>query len=156
MNRSKVTYLALATSILFSQGCMNEKEWNQKLARWELLKRDVETQIESLPYRRPQHEAFKAYFQEINEFSIQIKGEPSLAAAFNQKLMKHDFNSLCEKILMSSQQWRLLISRCTKNGLFLCSEDVRSYSTSIQLIRNSLTAQNQASFDSAPHCSESL
>ncbi len=153
LSARKVLFGAVAG--LFLLGCdpatKNLGEWQAKI---DTLRVEAQRQGASVPYRQEQHQAFKAYFREINELALTVKGDPTIASRFNQEIAKADLALACGKVLMPKAEWQAIVTGCTRNRFFLCAEEVRAYPEMVQAIREVLSADQKARFDSTPACQE--
>lgn len=126
----------------------NVQEWITKATK---LRVSMEEQIPNIPYRKIQHETFKAYFSDLNQFALSLKNE-KMREYFNEEIAKTNLNDVCQRVFPRRSSWEQLMGSCTKNRFFLCAEEVRAYPEMISIVRGSLNSDLQMLFDQADAC----
>jgi hypothetical protein len=127
------------------------QNWIENTAR---LKTEAIMQIPNVPYRDTQHHAFKEYFSELNELRLALPQNDKFREGLNKALSQTNLNELCLKIFMKRETWEKLVTNCTKNRFFLCTEDVKTYPDFFNEFRNSLNTELQKKFDSTTACQD--
>lgn len=157
----KIAYYlaAMAMFVVFStgiSGCDESKDIQNWVDNTAKLRGSAEDQLPNTPYRRPQHEAFKTYFSELNQMALALKNDEKLRSRFNEAAAQGDLNVVCRKALMSRVRWTALMQNCTKNRFFLCAEEVRAFPQLVRGLRAVLRTDLQRKFDQAQACQNAL
>ena len=142
----------LAGVSLGASSCDKTSEIRNWVNQSASLRESAENQLPNIPYRRPQHEAFKAYFSELNHMALALGRDEKLKGRFNESAAQGDFKVICQKIFMHRSRWDSLVQGCTKNRFFLCAEEVRAYPEMVQSLRGALRTDLQHRFDGAVNC----
>ncbi len=134
-------------------GCNDGEDIKNWVENTNKLQVKAKTQAEIVPYRQEQHQALKEYFTEIANVALSLKNDSKFAERFNSAAAKENINDICSKVLISrTREWENMVQRCTRNGFFLCAEEVRAYPEIIATIRGKLTTDLQKKFDQANYC----
>lgn len=112
----------------------------------------AEAQINSTPYKKEQHEAFLNYFYKFGEFIDDVNGSESIQDRFQSYVATEGVSTLCKKFLLSEDDWKTLMGRCTKNRFFLCADEIKEYGLYKQSLKRLLTAEQQDTFSKISHC----
>lgn len=131
--------LAVVGVLVALSGCGGEDDVREWIEHTGALQTNVVRQVDSAPYRKEQHEAFKAYFSELAEMALLLKGEADAVKALNAVAQKSDLEDVCRKVLIPKATWQNMVQRCTKNRFFLCAEEVRAYPDMIAVLREKLS-----------------
>ncbi|HAZ14662.1 MAG: hypothetical protein A2X86_06240 [Bdellovibrionales bacterium GWA2_49_15] len=137
-------------------GCKEDaviREWVKKV---DALRAKTLEAMPQTPYQTEQHHAFRDYFFEIEQMTLQLVQSKDYTAAFNRAIVKVDLKDTCARVFLSRQDWEFILDHCTKNGLFICSEEVRVYSELVTEIRKQLVPAQQKRFDQTPECQGAL
>ena len=142
----------LVLLILTASGCKEDaviREWAKKV---DVLRvKSLEAMPQS-PYQAEQHHAFRDYFLEIEQMTIQLVQSEEYTAAFNRGIAKIDLKDVCARVFLEREDWQFIFDHCTKNGLFICAEEVRVYVDLVTEIRKRLVPKQQQRFDQTPEC----
>ena len=114
------------------------------------------TQAEIIPYRNPQHQALKAYFEDLAQMALSLRTNASLAQRFNQALAQSNMSQMCGKIFIPRSNWQIMMARCSRNRFFLCAEEVRAYPQIVLALKNRLSSDQQRRFDQTATCQAAL
>ncbi len=129
------------------------KDWVDKM---EQFRGKTEQAIPLKPYRTEQQVIFKEYFGELVRNALRIKEDEKVAKQFNKWVSKQDLNQVCSRVFIRKTDWESVNVGCTKNGFYLCSEDVRAYPDTLKTLRESLSPDQQKRFNEAKACQEAV
>ncbi|MBI2521875.1 MAG: hypothetical protein HYV97_15775 [Bdellovibrio sp.] len=149
-------YLPFILFIIGFSGCKEDvalRDWIKKVD--ELRIKALEAMPQT-PYQSEQHHAFRNYFGQIEQVTVQLVQSKDYKAAFNRAIAKVDLKDACGRVFLGHQDWQAILDNCTKNGLFICSEEVRVYSDLVVEIRKQLVPEQQKRFDQTPECQGAL
>lgn len=151
--KMRLLILILEIPLLLGVGKCSRTE---TITSWIKTTNQLRIQAESLgstiPYKKEQYLALKAYFQEMNRIAVKLTEKKSLAKKFSSMLSKGDINQFCDKLFVKSPEWKQMMHNCMRGPYFLCSDEVRSYPDTVQALRNLLSPELQKALDNAPHC----
>ena len=125
---------------------------DQKVAGLEKLKTSLEAIVDQSPYQSEQHAVIENYFKNLNDLSLELKNFPKSRSRFNNMVARSGLDSFCSKVFIDQKRWTDLESNCTKNGFFLCAEEVRSFSMSKTLLRDQLNKDLKTKFEATNSC----
>ncbi len=137
-------------------GCDDSTAVQAWVKKVEPLRTTAEGAMSAVPYQLAQHQAFKDYFSEIEQIAVRLVQDKDFAAAFNKAVAKVDLKNACARVFMERRAWQFIAENCTKNGLFICSEEVRVYPDLVAGIRKQLVPAEQRRFDMTPACQRAL
>jgi hypothetical protein len=158
LNSIQVIVCMLVLTILSAgiAGC-DEKaavdDWANKINP---LRVKVRGDLNAIPYQTQQQQDFRNYFVEIENMAVKLKQDSSYATAFNQAVSKMDLKDLCAKVFVARADWQVIMANCSKNGFFLCSDEVKFYPDMVAGMRKPLAADQQRRFDGTPACKSAL
>jgi hypothetical protein len=135
-------------------GCDDSRDIQNWVENTGKLRSAMENQLPNVPYRGPQHAAFKAYFAELNQMALALKNDEKLRGRFNEEVAAADLNATCRMALVHRARWDQLMRNCAKNRFFLCAEEVRAHPEMIKGLRAVLRPDLQRKFDQAPGCQD--
>ncbi|MBY0471444.1 hypothetical protein K2X30_09775 [bacterium] len=134
-------------------GCNDGQEIKDLIQNTNRLQIQMRSQASIVPYRLEQHQVLKEYFAEIANLALSLKRNSKFAETFNAMALNENLNDICGKVLISkSKEWAGVIQQCTRNGYFLCAEEVRAYPEIVSTIREKLNMELQKKFDQAEQC----
>jgi len=139
---------------LAASGCRESAELNRWIRDTSHLRESAESHAGDSLYRRPQHEAFKVYFSEVVRKTTLLKSDSKQARGFNVWAKKADLQAFCSSVFISRSKWAEIMSRCTQNRFFVCSEEVRAYLEAVATFRSVLQSEQLVRFDQAEACRE--
>ncbi|MEK6706347.1 MAG: hypothetical protein AABZ06_11215 [Bdellovibrionota bacterium] len=148
--------------LAIGSGCKDPAEFTNWVKKTGELREKADPLIDLIPYSREQQEAFRDYFTELEKVALRLKNDKKFTVSFNELFKKTtgasragvaDLKTICETILMPKERWLRLVSGCTKNGFFLCSEEVAHYPEFVSALRDSLVEVQRKKFDSTAVCS---
>lgn len=145
-----------AMSLLGVSGCDETAAVRGWIATLEPLRVKAAAEIHAVPYQTAQHLAFKNYFHEIETTALKLVQDRKFAEKFNQAVAKTDLKDTCARVFMERRDWESIAANCLRNGLFICSEEVRVYPEMVAGIRKKLIPDQQRRFDAAPSCQAAL
>lgn len=151
-----MTSKAIFMSVLIStvgllSGCRESevREWMQETERF---RNEARAAGAETVFRAEQHVVLKNYFSRVVSSALQIKDDDRLTTKLNRRLESESINALCGKLMISRIEWEQIISKCTRNSFFLCTEETKAYADAIQTVRSRLSAENKAKFDNSQAC----
>jgi hypothetical protein len=100
--------------------------------------------------------AFKAYFSALAVQAYSLKDDPSKAKDLDSAFASMDVKTVCAKTLITRTDWLRFEKACTKNGFFLCAEEVQAYPEIVASVRSQLHGESLAKFDAEPACKGAL
>lgn len=92
-----------------------------------------------------QHQILKKYFSSVQVLSAQIKENKIEIQATNVRY-------LCENVLLDSSYWQAILSTCTIQGYFACSESVRMYKEALLRLYEKALPDAKRSFQEHTQC----
>jgi hypothetical protein len=146
-----LTVVLLLSLGLALTGCENEdiQSWRTETKG---LREEAERELSHVPYRRPQHTAFKSYFTSLATMALSLEQDAGRRQRFSDAASRAGLGSICQDLFMSEARWRQLLESCTKNRFFLCAEEVRAYPSFIRVLRDGLRPELQRRFNEASQC----
>ncbi len=108
------------------------------------------------PYNEKHYIVLKNYFNEIDQITLTIKSNPKLIKYFNSKIKESDLESLCSQVFISKVEWLSIVNHCTRNNFFLCSEEVRTYNETLNILRSFLDKDQRNRFDNTNSCRDAI
>lgn len=146
-------FLLLSVFILTGiSGCDETKDIQNWVENVDTLRKTALKQAEVRPYKNDQYKALKDYFSELNQMALALKNDQGLADRFNEAVSKADLKTTCSKVFITTDQWEVMVRKCTRNRFFLCAEEVRSYREIVSALRGSLKVDQQKRFDETASC----
>lgn len=124
----------------------------QEITSLETQLKSLEGVIDRVPYGQEQHTAIESYFKKLNVFALNIKDYSNTSKAFNNYVGRYGAETFCKKSFLDSKRWSDLTANCTKNGFFLCAEEVRGFSAMKKSLKDSLRDDLKKSFDASRFC----
>lgn len=146
--------LGLCALVVLS-GC-RDGEMAARISGLESLRAAASKQVEHAPYRLAQHQAFKAYFAQIESIARDLRERKGAARSLGRALKKAEFESLCARVWMPKAEWITLVSLCSRQGFFLCAEEVRAYPDLVRAFRDGLPEPERVRFMESKACREVL
>lgn len=116
------------------------------------LKGSLESIIDQAPYQADQHIAIENYFKNLSALALEVKDFPKSRNRFNSLVARTGLDSFCSKVFVDQRRWLDLETNCTKNGFFLCAEEVRSFSASKNLLKDQLGKDLKIKFEATDSC----
>ncbi|MGK5087363.1 hypothetical protein WDW86_07375 [Bdellovibrionota bacterium FG-2] len=161
MSYNKLLILAVMNLLVIGvsgglSGCNENVAVQEWIGRVDPLRAKTVESVNSFPYHLEQHQAFKNYFSEIEQIALKLTQDKTYVTNFNNALAKTNFQDACARVFIPLQDWQTIMGHCLKNGLFICSEEVRVYPELVSAIRGLLVPEQQKRFDSTPSCQRAL
>jgi hypothetical protein len=148
--------LLIAMTVLVVAGCKEGKELNAWVEATEKFKVKAQDATAVMPYRAEQQEAFKAYFSQVTEMANRLKDDSAFSDKFSKLASTSDLSMVCGKVFLPKTEWSVIVERCTRNGFFLCAEEVKSYGDVVTVIRSYLSTEMKQRFDGTPTCAAAI
>ncbi|MEK6623323.1 MAG: hypothetical protein AABY86_00045 [Bdellovibrionota bacterium] len=150
-------YLACLIFLMISaSGCKEDTIVRELIKKVDGLRAKAIEAMPQTPYQVEQHHALRDYFFEIEQITMQLVQSKDYRTAFNRAVAKIDLKDACARVFLGRPDWQFILDHCTKNGLFVCSEEVRVYADLVAEIRKQLIPAQQQRFDQTPECHEAL
>lgn len=158
MKSVHVIFCLLTLSILTAgiSGCDEKAAVDDWVNKVNPLRVKVRNDLNVVPYQTQQQQDFRNYFVEIENMAVKLKQDPQYASAFNDAVSKMDLKDLCAKVFVVRTDWQVIMDNCSKNGFFLCSDEVKFYPDMVSGVRKALAADQQRRFDGTPACKSAL
>jgi len=153
---SIVSLLAVLAFCSGASSCDEKTLVNDWVSKVNPARAKVRTGMKVVPYQLQQQTDFKSYFGEIGTMAVRLTQDSDYAEGFNQGVAKSDLKVLCGKVFIERAEWETIVGNCTKNGFFLCSDEVKYYPDLVTALRKLLTPDLQRKFDSTPPCRNAL
>lgn len=83
--------------------------------------------IDKRPLTDEDHANIKAYFSELKSLDKDLGLSFRYLKRFQTYLMNVGAATFCANSLLEKNKWTELVKRCTKNGFFLCTDEVKVY-----------------------------
>lgn len=144
-----ILYLLMLT---FVTSALAQEDVGSRSAKVASLKITLESVIDRGPYKDQQQNAIKAYFAELDSLIQDLSDYPKYLRKFNQYLRNTGIDPFCKSTILDLKRWSDLMNNCTKNGFFLCSEDVKNYPTTKLTLQKSLDDDNKTEMTKLPSC----
>ena len=94
----------------------------------------------------------KAYFTRLVSLASELKTNQKSRDAFQSFAKKEGVGTLCQDFLMPNEEHVKLLALCTKNGFFICAEELRAYPDVIKLIQTNLSGEVLVAYQSTLSC----
>ena len=120
------------------------------------LRVDAVAAKSATPYKAAQHQAFRSYFSEIEQMAVRLTQDHDFSGKFNKAIGTIDLKDACAKVFMERTDWQIILKNCTKNHLFICSDEVKYYPDLVAGFRKQLLPELQKKFDGIPACKNAL
>lgn len=143
---------ALVLFFVISSSAFAQQEVGARLGAISKSRVDLEAVMDNKPYKAEEHKAIKAYFTALESLNQDLSAYPKFKKNFNTKMRSLGVEAVCKEIILEKNQWNELISNCTKNGFFLCAEDVKLYSDLKKNLATQLDADIKTTFEQTPGC----
>ncbi len=117
-----------------------------------LSKKSAIATFKSIPYRDKEYIAVKNYFLGLRDYGEQLGTSGKAKRRLNRFLEPKTVSKFCQDIFITKSEWELMKSNCTKNGFFLCSDEVMEFSAYKLQISTALDSDLLSSFNSSATC----
>lgn len=104
------------------------------------------------PYTYEDNEELAKYFSGLNLLVKKIDEHPKGKKGLDRYLKDNRISRLCEKILISKDNWLQIMENCQVGDYFVCSEDVIEFTDTIELFSKNLSGRNRNKFVSNAEC----
>lgn len=140
--------VALAPSVSHA----GDKEWDQWTQKMKVLRETAQVEGHKTPYRQDQYAAFKAYFGELNRLALGTLSDDRQKRELSTFFVKVTPQVFCERVLISKREWKTIFQNCFRNNYFVCSEEVRVFGDTPNVIKARLPSDLQKRFNDASDC----
>lgn len=146
MKTSLIMCLFLLVSTAYAQSV------DQEIQTLEVQLKATEGMIDRTPYKEEQHLIIESYFKKLNDFALNIKDYSNTSKAYNKYVGRYGADSFCKKVFLDSKRWSDLVANCSKNGFFLCAEEVRGFSDVKKSLKEALRDDLKKNFEASKFC----
>lgn len=143
---------ALILFFAMSSAAFAQQEVGTRLGSISKSRVDLEAVMDNKPYKAEEHKAIKSYFTALESLNQDLSTYPKYKKNFNSKVRALGVEVVCKEIILEKTQWNELVNNCTKNGFFLCAEDVKQYIDLRKNLSKQLDADLKTTFDQTPQC----
>lgn len=112
----------------------------------------LEGVLDSTPYQTEQHQAIENYFKGLNLLALEVKSFEKSKQRFNSTITRMGVEQFCQNTFVDKQRWLDLQKNCTKNGFFICAEEVKHLDLFKESLKNSLYDVSKKKFELASSC----
>jgi hypothetical protein len=154
--RRPLGFALICLGFFTASGCVSTDEFAKWADGVEPLKKTALQEVTSPTLGKTQHQAFKAYFSSLAVMAYSLQDDLAKAKDFESSFTAADAKSLCAKTLISRAQWTEFDQACSRNGFFLCADEVRAYPEIIASLRSRLHGEALSKFDGEPLCKSAL
>lgn len=115
-------------------------------------KSEIDSFLDKTPYQNEQHSVMESYFQGMNKFALEVRDFSRSTTRFNNVVSRMGVSQFCNKVLLDLKRWEDLKQNCTRNGFFVCAEEVRSYDVAKNILKNKLNNKLKKEFEENGVC----
>lgn len=148
----KAILLMMATLILTS--CKYGVTFNEIKSLKE-LKEEVEI-ASSEDLTQENQVKLRNYFSKIKDISYSFINNSSMQSYSQKKFLKFFNENLCDEILLDEVRYSEIMRKCSVNGFYICSEEVKSYSSMLKSVKKKLTEFQMGKIVSNKQCKAKL
>jgi hypothetical protein len=117
--------LLMIISVMLLSSCKYGTTFS-KLNTLNDLKSEVET-VSSQDLTRENQLKLRAYFSSIKDIAYEFMNNSKMQKYTHKKFTKFFNESICSDIVLDQATYVELMNKCTVNGFYICSEEVKSY-----------------------------
>lgn len=139
-------------ALLFSQIAFAQQEVGQRTSALEKNRADLEGLIDRRTYTEDDHKVMKTYFSSVNSFVADLGSYPRYVRRFNSYVRSVGVETFCGNVFLDLLRWKGLVSNCTKNGYFLCSDEVMTFSETKKKLSDKLETDLKGEFEKLEKC----
>lgn len=118
-------YLLLLSTVFALSSCKYNSTFTQ-IKNLETSKNKVE-EISSQDLNVENQKIIRAYFSTIKDLTYEFMNNSKMQRYTHKKFSKFFNESICEKIILDEGTYTELMTKCTVNGFYICSEEVKDY-----------------------------
>ena len=96
------------------------------------------------------------YFSKIKDISYSFINNSSMQSYSQKKFLKFFNENLCDEILLDEVRYSEVMKKCSVNGFYICSEEVKSYSSILKSVKKKLTEFQMGKIVSNKQCKAKL
>lgn len=142
----------IAFLIIIFSGSAFAQDVDTYLEEVSASKSNVENSIDKLPFGTAEHETFRSYFQSLQTFAEDVLNSKRFRRRIDSYANRNGLDQLCEQAFLAEDHWEKLLSNCTKNGFFLCAEEVKKYKEYRANLGKALSTATKEAFFKNPKC----
>lgn len=72
-------------------------------------------------------EVLRDYFRSIKNLVYRVNNNSKMKKYMHKKFSKFFKSNICEKVILDESHYSSIVKKCSVNGFFICSEEVRHY-----------------------------
>jgi hypothetical protein len=117
------------------------------------------TKLELIPNQDLNEEnqiALRTYFSGIKNVVYAFVSDTRMQEYTHRKFYKYFNESLCEDLLVSESIYKKLINKCTVNGFYICSDEVRAYKKILTSVKVLFSKKELMSITENKNCKDKL
>lgn len=118
-------YLLMIISVMLLSSCKYGTTFSQ-LKNLNELKKEVEA-ASTEELTRENQLKLRAYFSSIKDIAYEFMNNSKMQKYTHKKFSKFFSDSICSDVVLDQATYIELMNKCTVNGFYICSEEVKSY-----------------------------
>ncbi len=127
-------YLLMLMSILILSSCKYSSTFSQ-LKNLKSSKDEVEV-ISTQELNSENQAKLRVYFSTIKDIAYEFMNNSKMQKYTHKKFTKYFEESICNDVLLGDSFYAEVMKKCTVNGFYICSEEVKSYKELLGSIKN--------------------
>lgn len=144
--------LIFAVIVGLSQFAFAQQDVSQRVNALAKERADLEGIIGRKSFTEEDHKVIRAYFSSLNSFDADLETFPKYRRRFDYSIRSIGVASFCENVFLDQGRYRELISNCTKNRYFLCSDEVMTFKDTKKKLSEKLEADLKTEFEKLSKC----
>lgn len=144
--------LIFALIVVSSQFAFAQQDIGQRVTALAKERADLEGVVGRKSFTEEDHKVIRAYFSSLNSFDADLEMYPKYRRRFDYSIRSIGVASFCENVFLDLGRYRELTSSCTKNGYFLCSDEVMTFKDTKKRLSEKLEADLKTEFEKLSNC----
>lgn len=139
-------------SLFICQVAFAQQDVGQRTSALSKARADIEAVVDRRNFSDEDHRVIKEYFSSLNSFESDISQYPKYRRRLNTSVRSTGVESFCGSVLLDVARYNSLVSNCTKNGFFLCTDDVMTLVETKKKLSENLDTDLKTEFDKIDKC----
>lgn len=145
--KSLIIFLLLICQVAIAQQDVGQRTTVLAKARTE-----IEGVVDRRTFSDDDHRIIKAYFSSLSNLDGDVAQFAKYRRRFNTNVRSTGVETFCGTVLLDVDRYNALVLNCTKNGYFLCSDDVLTFVETKKQLSEKLDADLKTEFAKLDKC----
>ncbi len=119
-------------------------------------KKDKVEQIYTEELSEESQVVLRDYFRSIKNLTYRVNNNSKMKKYIHKKFSKFFSSDVCEKVILGESYYSSILKKCSVNGFFICSEEVRHYKKILEAGKSLFLSSELKQIKASKKCQQKL